>query len=82
MTAPTQFDPTPLDPWHAAIVDARMALDATRVEELGHGFVRLAVDHEMCPPGQACVTWPTVVMVVPIAPGVRLRVPYDGLVAV
>lgn len=76
-----QPDPTPLDPWHSAIVDARMVLDAERVAELGHGFVRLAVEHEMCASTGPCVTWPTVVMVVPIVPGVRLRVPYSGLVA-
>ncbi len=71
----------PLDPWHGAIVDAVSASDAERVAKAGHGFVRLAVDHEMCPPGGPCMTWPAVVTVVPLAPGVRMRVPWAGLVS-
>lgn len=66
-------DPITLD--HAAIVDAQMALDAAQVAAKGHGFIRLAVEHELCQPGNPCTTWPTMVVVVPIAPGVRMRWP-------
>ena len=77
---PPDHDTTTLDPIHRPIVDAQMTLDAKRVADLGHGFVRRYVEHELCQPNRPCTTWPTIVMVIPVAPGVRLRVPYSGVV--
>ncbi len=64
-----------LDALHAAAVDEACEADRGRVAAGEREFVRLARDHEFCVPGLACVTWPTMVKVISLAPDVRLRQP-------
>jgi hypothetical protein len=52
-----------------------MASDAARMAAGEKEFLRLAADHEFCHPSFPCLTWPTVVLVTAIAPGVRARRP-------
>jgi hypothetical protein len=63
-----------LDPWHSALIDAVCAQDARRVAAGEGRFTRLAVDHEFCTP-VGCVASPTLVHVIGVAPGHRMRWP-------
>jgi hypothetical protein len=72
---PSPRPPEVLDPWHAAVVDAACSSDAARVAAGEPTFLRLAIPHEMCEPGQ-CRTWPTMVIVTAIADGIRTRQPF------
>ncbi len=73
--APGRGDrPAELDPWHAAVVEAQMKLDAARVSAGESQFIRLFTSHELCV-GACLVNEPTLVVVTAIAPGVRTRQP-------
>ena len=76
MTPPRADDTTAetLDTWHSAVMDETCLTDAARVAAGESTFLRLAVPHEMCLPGQ-CMTWPTLVIVTAIADGIRTRRP-------
>lgn len=63
-----------LDSWHAAVVDAVMVGDRARADAGERSWIRAAVAHEFCV-GGPCVTWPDVVIVTAIAPGLRSRRP-------
>jgi hypothetical protein len=71
-------EPTTLDSLHAAAVDAVCSADRDRVATGARQFLRLAAPHEFCLPGEPCLTWPTVVEVTAIAPGLRTRRPIDA----
>ncbi len=65
-----------LDPIHEAATEAACDLDrdfALRHPDLP-GYSRIALDHELCPPGGPCWS-PGMVGVVFVAPGSRLRFP-------
>lgn len=77
MTArpPDSTTPRTLDARHSAIVDRVMASDAARVARGEARFVRLIVDHELCLPA-GCTSWgATLVEVIAVAPGLRIRRP-------
>ncbi len=70
----TQPETTPLDGWHSAIVDRVCAEDRRREDAGELAWTRLATDHELCPPGGPCGPFfPTMVSVVVVAFGVRVR---------
>lgn len=72
---PSQPDSNTLDPLHAMAVETACAADRERAEAGTERHVRLAVEHEFCQPGRPCVTWPMLVVVTSLAPGVRIRQP-------
>lgn len=75
-------DSTTVDPFHATIVD-RVCADDRRREDAGKlAWTRLATDHELCQPGGPCGPFPTIVSVIVVAAGVRMRRPVAyGMVA-
>jgi hypothetical protein len=76
MTAPrTDLAAAALDEVHGRAVDDACAGDALRAAAGETCFLRLPRAHEFCPPGEPCWTWPTLVRVWAIAPGVRVREP-------
>lgn len=64
-----------LDARHATVVDLVCADDRRREDAGELAWTRLATNHELCQPGGPCGPFPTMIGVVVLAAGVRMRRP-------
>jgi hypothetical protein len=64
-----------LDETHEAAAEAACDLDRdfARRHPEADSYLRPALLHELCPPGEPCISWAGSVFVRFVAPGVRLR---------
>jgi len=64
-----------LDALHLSAVEATCDADRERMASGERQFKRRAIAHEFCLPGELCWSWPVLVLVTAVAPGIRTREP-------